>query len=181
MGKAASKNLWDEAVASLNDEDQVVFDFSRSDKTAILEDILTAAEIKRQACMQKRWKFKRKRGDSIILRDVFEKLIKWVQKFKEIGDIVVQYDPGHATLPWAAVRFLLQLSINDVQTFGAMAEGLEVCSQSITRGSIIEALYLRETSPAKDNLQVALVRLYAIILRLLSNALRYYGRNTLGE
>lgn len=27
-----------------------------------------------------------------------------------IGDTIVQYDPGHAALPWAAVRFVLQVS-----------------------------------------------------------------------
>lgn len=39
-----------------------------------------------------------------------EKIIVWVDKFKEIGDNVVAYDPAHAALPWAGVRFLLQVS-----------------------------------------------------------------------
>ena len=176
---AASKDLWQEALATLSDQDRRAVSISCSEKPAILEDILIAAESKRQTCMQKRWKFKRKNGDVIILRDVCEKLIKWVQKFKEVGDIAVQYDTAHAALPWAAVRLLLQLSINDVETFGSMAESLEMCSKSITRCSIIEALYLKETSLARDNLGGALVRLYAAILTLLSAALRYYGQSTL--
>ena len=32
-----------------------------------------------------------------------------MNKFKEVGDIAVQYDPGHAALPWAAIRFFLQV------------------------------------------------------------------------
>jgi hypothetical protein len=32
-----------------------------------------------------------------------------VEKFKEVGDMIVQYDPGHAALPGAGVRLLLQV------------------------------------------------------------------------
>jgi hypothetical protein len=38
-----------------------------------------------------------------------EKLLNWMDRFKEIGDIVVQFDPVHAALPWAAVRLLLKV------------------------------------------------------------------------
>lgn len=27
----------------------------------------------------------------------------------EVGDVAVSYDPGHAALPWALVRFLLKV------------------------------------------------------------------------
>jgi len=50
-------------------------------------------------------------GDVIVLQDIALKIIQWVDKFKQIGDIVVQYDPGHAALPWAVFRFLLQVCI----------------------------------------------------------------------
>jgi hypothetical protein len=38
-----------------------------------------------------------------------EKLLNWMDRFKEIGDIVVQFDPVHAALPWAAFRLLLKV------------------------------------------------------------------------
>ena len=46
----------------------------------------------------------------MILRDVFEKISLYIKKFAEIIDIVVQYDPVHAALPWAGVRLLLTVS-----------------------------------------------------------------------
>lgn len=49
------------------------------------------------------------RGKRIILRDVVMKIFGWIDKFKQIGDIVVQYDPGHMALPWAAFRFVMQV------------------------------------------------------------------------
>jgi hypothetical protein len=45
-----------------------------------------------------------------VLRELFEKIIKWANYFKAIGDAAVQYDPTHASLPWASVRILLQVS-----------------------------------------------------------------------
>jgi len=60
--------------------------------------------------MQRSWKYKNRNGENVVLRDLFEKMAKWVNKFKEVGDVAVQYDPAHAALPWAGVRFLLQVS-----------------------------------------------------------------------
>ena len=174
-------DLWEKAAESLGEDDRLSFNFSRADKPAILVDILAAAETKRQMCIQKHWKFKTRKGEVIILRDVCEKMLKWVRKFKEIGDVAVSYDPAHAALPWAAVRVILQASINDVQTFGAMAEGLEQVSRSITGCCIIEQLYLKQTSTANENLQDSLVKLYAAILEYLASAIKYYSRGTVGK
>jgi len=41
--------------------------------------------------------------------DLFSKIVKWIDIFKQVGDAAVQYDPVHAALPWAGVRFLLQV------------------------------------------------------------------------
>jgi Zn-dependent M32 family carboxypeptidase len=38
-----------------------------------------------------------------------QKLLNCMDRFKEIGDIVVQFDPVHAALPWAGVRLLLKV------------------------------------------------------------------------
>lgn len=176
----AQPDLWDRAVNALSDEDKQTVDFSRpGNKSAILSDVLGLAEQKRETCMQKRWKYTRKNGDVVIVRDVCEKLIKWATKFKEVGDVAVQYDPAHASLPWAAVRFFLQVSVNDVQTFGAMAEGLELVSSQITRCNLYEQLYLSRAAAVASELELALLRLYTTILVYLAGARRYYAKGTL--
>lgn len=48
--------------------------------------------------------------------DLFSKIVKWIDIFKQVGDAAVQYDPVHAALPWAGVRFLLQ--VRGIQEFG---------------------------------------------------------------
>jgi len=91
---------------SKKDKDQI--GLYSSDRLTILNDVLGTVESKKELCMKNRWKYKNSNGEDVILRDLFEKMAKWVNKFKELGDVAVQYDPVHAALPWAVVRFLLQ-------------------------------------------------------------------------
>lgn len=100
-----SENLWDLAASRLNDKDKACLD--DLDSTTKLDDLLSAVDSRRQECERRQWTVKR-----VVLRDVFTKIAKWVVKFIEVGDAAVQYDPGHAALPWAAVRFLLKVSIS---------------------------------------------------------------------
>jgi hypothetical protein len=104
----STENLWEKAVETLSDEDKQHIDFNRKDKLAVLDDVLAAVNDKKRLFTEKRWKYK-KGNKEIIIRDKLEKLVVWVNKFKEVGDAAVQYDPGHASLPWAVVRFILQV------------------------------------------------------------------------
>ena len=56
----------------------------------------------------------------VIVRDVLEKIVRWVDRFKEIGDTAVQYNPEVAALPWAAVRFVLQSAVSEIRYFGSV-------------------------------------------------------------
>lgn len=101
-------DLWQKALATLDDELKARLDFKNSTKRDILEKTLKTAEERRQLCLRKRWKVKRN-GEEVVVRDVLEKIIRWLNHFKAIGDLAAQYDPAHAALPWAGVRFLLKV------------------------------------------------------------------------
>jgi hypothetical protein len=103
------ENLWDKAAETLSHADRQEIDFNRSDKRTILNDVLKMVNVKKDQCMRGRWKYKNRNGEDVVLRDLIEKMAKWVNKFKEVGDVAVQYDPTHAALPWAGVRLLLQV------------------------------------------------------------------------
>ncbi|KAH0551769.1 hypothetical protein GP486_007014, partial [Trichoglossum hirsutum] len=176
-----TESLWKRAVETLDDEDKLDVNFECADKLAVLEDVLKAVDEKKQACLRGRWRYK-KGNREIIIRDQLEKMAKWVNKFKEVGDVAIQHDPAHAALPWAGVRFFLQITVSDIQIFGAMLEGMELVSNLITRCAILEKLYLYSTaviqSLAQDQLVKAILELYAAILKYLSKANRYYDSKT---
>ena len=99
-------DLWSKAYKQLPEEYKN--DLDNLDKLDILQNLFTIAKQAEEKTLAKR--FKLKWGDNEI--DVQEKVkgfVGWLNKFKEIGDIVVQYDPVHAALPWAGVRFILMV------------------------------------------------------------------------
>lgn len=99
-----TRNLWDIAALRLSEKEKTHLDLNASAK---LDGLLSAVKSRMQECEQRQWTIK-----EVVLRDVFAKIAKWIEKFIEIGDVAVQYDPGHAALPWAALRFLLKISTN---------------------------------------------------------------------
>ena len=102
--------LWRQAFDELSEDDKEVFQSAEAREPGIVDDVVRMAEESKVACQQNQLKF-RFRGKEIIVRDVAYKLLTWVDKFKAVGDTAIQYDPVHAALPWAGVRFLLQVCL----------------------------------------------------------------------
>ena len=73
-------------------------------------DVLSAVEERKRESEKNQWTIKTGSKKTLKMRDVFNKIAKWVEKFIEVGDMAVQYDPVHAALPWAAIRFILKVS-----------------------------------------------------------------------
>ncbi len=46
-------------------------------------------------------------GRELILRDKAAKLLAWLDVFKQVEDVAVNYDPQRFALPWAGMRFVL--------------------------------------------------------------------------
>jgi hypothetical protein len=102
--------LWKKAYDKLSDSDKESLPFTDDDKRNYLEKVLNHTARSRDACRERGLKFKF-RGKTYVVRDLADKILSWVDKFKEIGDIAMQYDPGHAALPWAGIRLVLQAGL----------------------------------------------------------------------
>src|SRR5436190_22265216 len=102
--------LWNEALKSLPHEDQKTISATPKplSKLELLENVLDAAVDKQEECNCRKWKFTLN-GREIVLADHAASVIQWLKKFKEVGDVAVNYDPVHAALPWAGIGFLLQV------------------------------------------------------------------------
>ena len=95
-------SLWLQAASKLN----LQVDLEKASKSEVLTDVLNLAREKQEGS-QKQWKITRRNGKVIYFRDVYGHIVSCVQKFREVGDMAVQYDPGQAALPWAVVCFPL--------------------------------------------------------------------------
>ena len=187
----SSHDLWNTALNTLSVELRNSLDVTRASHAYIISRALEEAKEKKQVCVQKCWTLKKRNGETIILRDVIEKIIVWVEKFIAVGDAAIQYDPSHAAPAWAAFRFVLQVkttilsydgllidsyevAVNDRKAFGKTVENLEAVSHLITRYAILEELYLHRISTARDKLEDMVVRLYAEILTFLARVRKYF-------
>jgi len=107
-------DLWAEATKVLTDSEKRLLAKLQS-KASIegseviqVESLIELTRSKQAECERKRWKIKLG-GREIVLRDVAETAISWLNTFKEVGDIAVQFDTTGAALPWAGFRFLVQV------------------------------------------------------------------------
>ncbi|KAL9609314.1 MAG: hypothetical protein Q9167_005901 [Letrouitia subvulpina] len=146
----------------LSEEDRLRLSELHPGKLEILKDVLEVVSKRQDECLQKRWKFKKSTGEQIIIRDLFAKIAWWIAKFKEVGDMVAQ-----------------KITLNDIETYRTMIEGLVRISELITRYAIFECIYLHGEYQAKKDLEVAMVHLYEAILTYLLKAEQYYTQGTL--
>lgn len=115
------------------------------------------------------------------MRDIAGKLIGWLDTFKLVGDIMVNFDPVHAALPWAGVRFLLQAAVGEHEQMGELLLIIEKVSCLIKRGEVYEKLY--QPGPMFDDKALQgfheeMVRLYVLILRKLTSICQLLVKST---
>ena len=115
----ARRNLWNEALAKLSKEERdFVLEHSPPALTNIkttLGDLYKAVVTKRETCERKRWVFNLN-GHTMELSKLGDKVCVWLDTFNGIGDILVNVDPLHAGVPWAAIRLFLQVHDFGVNT-----------------------------------------------------------------
>lgn len=68
-----TKDLWAIAAAKLGDDDKAQLDVYRTEKIAVLDDVLSLVRAKQTTCLQKRSKFKKDSGESLVVRDLVDK------------------------------------------------------------------------------------------------------------
>ncbi|KAH0538447.1 hypothetical protein FGG08_004945 [Glutinoglossum americanum] len=152
-----ARNLWADALETLSDQDKaailqpsLAFQAHSGSGLDMFQHLCTIAEQKRDDCEKRGWKFKLN-GRQIILRDLAQKIIVWVEKIYEI------------------------LYLHDKQS-GQVVEDLELVDAS--QEPIVRDPESAVTNPelAVANLKSALVALYAAMLRFLSTANRLYDK-----
>ncbi|KAI5818511.1 hypothetical protein BZA77DRAFT_342894 [Pyronema omphalodes] len=99
-----------------------------------------------------------------------ESLLNWMDRLTDISDIVVQVDPLHVALTWAAVRLLLKLCVDQRKSLDAILDGLDIISDLINRCTFYKFGYLREDSDASKNLKKSMLLLYIEILKFFVKA-----------
>jgi hypothetical protein len=173
---------WEEAFQILSPQDQQSLHFIiTSSKIDILSQIIGITHEKRVQYIAGEWGVGYG-GTTVVIRDVVDRVIGWMDKFKNLGSILAPVDPVYATLPWAAFRFLLMVMGEDSARMGGVFVVLEDLIAILSRCEIYEGLYLKgiRFAPVYEHLEKALVVLYAAILAFLAKTKRFYETGIAG-
>ncbi|KAH7074344.1 hypothetical protein BKA63DRAFT_312072 [Paraphoma chrysanthemicola] len=174
-------DLWIKAAATLSDEDKKVLDIEDLKGGDVAQAVLNATRMQKRRCEDKQWSFSFK-GKQILVRDVLANIISWTEKFKQVVDFAVSMDAtGHAALPWACVKFCLEIAGKDFEKYGSMLLGMEFVAREIRFYTLFEAVYLKTPSEAAEQLADTLVRTYECLLQYLASAYTYYRKHTIAR
>jgi len=114
-GKPSGHDLLHGALQRLSEPDRATLQLfilpTTCDVNEALGSCLAAAKQKQEDCNAKRWTFAFA-GRTVTLREEADKVVHWLNRFKDVGDIAVNADPIHAGLPWAGVRLLLEVRVS---------------------------------------------------------------------
>lgn len=108
---SSNHSIVDSAWKQLSDHERSIlqpFLSSSGGTSDALEHCLAATIQQRQALEGKRWTITFGRR-TVTLKEEADKIVRWLDRFKAVGDVAVNVDPVHAGLPWAGVRFLLEV------------------------------------------------------------------------
>ncbi|KAF3287343.1 hypothetical protein TWF970_007069 [Orbilia oligospora] len=175
----AGNGPWAEAINKLpKDERELLVPGGQSIDSGevIVNNFISEIEGLRDKQKSQEWKIEI--GEhKIILRDISEKIIVWLKTFKEVGDIAVQYDPVHAALPWAGVRFMLQMAISNSEARDAILIGTEQVIWMIGRYAAYEKMYLGFNLEFEESLKKSLVKFYGTIIQFLIKSKKFFDRS----
>lgn len=169
-------SLWETAVA--NTQKRMPAELTNLKAPDILRIVRTEAEARGKDSEAKQWKIKLpgKDGHEIKLRDVYDNIISCATRFREVGDLAIQADPGYAALPWAVIRLCLTAAINEHEMYGVMMQGIEMVSGLVTHYIVIERIFIDEDSDHANAVKDSLLALYTAIMDFLLEALKYFPK-----
>ena len=92
---------------SLSDKDKKYVNFEGPDRVTALDvfKIVYGNGKKEHAS----WSYRKKDGEMVTLGHFSARVANVLKAFTDLGDAAAQIDPIHTALPWAGLRFFLQV------------------------------------------------------------------------
>jgi hypothetical protein len=174
--------LWGRALEQIAAADRQELKQHGLSQVELLNDILESTTAAQDASRKRRWMIRWK-GAEIDVRGVAQNIVQWVNQFKAVGDVLMQYDPSCLSLPWAGVRALLQVITLEHELAGILLLGVEKVSFLITKCIGYESPTVTGTMLGESlvNYQNALLSLYTGILKFLVSTRKFFDRRFPGK
>ncbi|RDW62068.1 hypothetical protein BP6252_11501 [Coleophoma cylindrospora] len=182
VSNSSNLSLLEEALKLLSDDDRTIIQNhtlpTAGEIDSALVQTIAAAKVMQQRCIEKRWALEFA-GRTVTLKDKADKVIGWLNRFKSVGDIVVNVDPIHAGLPWAGICFLLEAAVSEANQMNSLLVGCETVLYIANRlKAYADFLQGLPTTLTRTNFKTSLTKLYAHIFGFLAKAIKIYQAST---
>ncbi|KIW36652.1 uncharacterized protein PV06_11164 [Exophiala oligosperma] len=151
------------------------------DIDSVIRSTFTATQQAQAISQAKRWTTTF-RGRTIVVREEVDKIVAWLDRFKDVGDLAASTDPVHVGLPWAGIRLLLEVATSEHNQTAALVLGVETALYLSNRLRVYMAFLARlADTPARQNFAACLLEFHAMILRFLAQAIRIYQQGSMAR
>ncbi|XDG01770.1 hypothetical protein ABKA04_001385 [Annulohypoxylon sp. FPYF3050] len=169
------RGRWDVAFRQLDQKDQNMILAGNDPKSPFKTEKVTELADAVKRVRQKYEKegstlFTKRNGTKVKTRDMLEKIVGWAKRFEKVADTISSFNPAYAALPWAAVKFLIEASLQS-----NLLENL--MHRIIVRIAEVEKLFLSKTAFSlgfKSHLSQSIIRLYVEVLKFLAVSKRFF-------
>ena len=170
-----STSLWANAFARVQQDTgwQPPSEWS-SEKLNLADQVKAVRQEAQDRADEAKFSERRIAGGSHTYRQVYDSVAKYAKEFQAVGDIVVQADPGYSALPWAVIRFAIQLASAESETYHRMLEGTSIVSRYISQYSVIEGTYARVDSDLSKELRNVLEGFFVTLLKYQITSMHYF-------
>jgi hypothetical protein len=96
------------AINKLNKNEKSQVDCDKLSSCTV-QSVLEEAGKARAERDENKWRYTKKDGEVVILRDRFDRIIEGFTKYADCISIAIQHQPEVTSLVWAAARFLIQV------------------------------------------------------------------------
>jgi hypothetical protein len=94
----------------LSKKEREEFDLPTATGNDSIESAISAAKGAHKAAKDRRWVYRSKQGNDIVVMERVGRILRGMENYAKIGDILIQSSPEITALVWGAARFILQVS-----------------------------------------------------------------------
>jgi len=76
-----------------------------------IESAISAAKSAHKAAKDRRWVYRRKQGNDIVVMERVGRILRGMENYAKIGDVLIQSSPEITALVWGTARFILQVGL----------------------------------------------------------------------
>jgi hypothetical protein len=102
------KMAYEIAITKLNETEKSQVDIDRLSSCTV-QSVLEEADTARVERDETKWRYTKKDGEVVVLRDRFDKIVEGFTKYADCINIEIRHQPEVTSLVWAAARFLIQV------------------------------------------------------------------------